>query len=196
MGNLDLPDHYRRKIESLIYEYNRPLPLPFYFSRLIRSKKEVKIADLGSGPICTLGTIWGKVKVTIYASDLRQKAYAELLEKVKCTPLTPIEYQDMENLTYPDNFFDIVHCVNALDHTQEAQKAIMEMKRVCKPEGYIYLRHIHSQRSVNNGNGHYWDARADGFYGANSKISIDEFITTDDGFFIVSVMRKKQYQNI
>ena len=30
------------------------------------------------------------------------------------TPFVPIEKQDVENLTYPDDSFDIV-CVNALD---------------------------------------------------------------------------------
>lgn len=190
MGNLDLPDHYRRKIRQLIHEYNRPFAGPYYFSRLLRGKKEVKIADLGSGPVCTLGNIWSGVDITIHASDLRQGAYTKLLEKENCKLITPIEYQDMENLTYPDEFFDVVHCVNALDHTKDARKALSEMKRVCKKGGYIYLRHAHNQKSAHGGNGHYWDARVDGFFNGKDLVTLDGFTTTDDGYFIVSILKK------
>lgn len=193
MESLDpnLPDHYRRKIRQLAYEYNREFPLPYYFARMIRSKKEVKIADIGSGPVCTLGNIWGNTKIKIYASDVRQPSYEILVKKENIKLLTPIEYQDMENLTYEDDFFDIVHCVNALDHTENAQKAIDEMKRVCKKGGYLYLRHGHNQRKAHSGNGHYWDASISGFSNEKVNIPLENFITTDDGYFITSIFKKR-----
>lgn len=193
MENIDpnLPDHYRRKFKQLVSEYNKPFPLPYYFARFIRGKKSIKIAELGSGPVCTLGNVWGDVEIEIHASDLRQPSYKKLQEKERCKLLIPIEYQDMEILTYPDNFFDVVHCVNALDHTNDAQKALDEMKRVCKKGGYIYLRHVHNQKSAHHGNGHYWDARVDGFYNRKIRIPLDDFITTDDGYFIVSIFKKR-----
>ena len=52
-----------------------------------------------------------------------------------------MEKQDMENLTYEDEMFDIVHCANALDHCVDPHKALKEMFRVCKVGGWIYLRH-------------------------------------------------------
>lgn len=79
--------------------------------------------------------IWGKVNLKIYASDILANEYAKLTHEVL---RTPIEYQDMENLTYLDESFDVVHCVNALDHTKNAQKALSEMKRICKTGGYIF----------------------------------------------------------
>lgn len=186
----NLPDHYRRKIKQLAYEYNRVFPLPYYFGEMIRLKKVVKIADIGSGPVCTLGNIWGDSEIKIYASDLRQPSYKTLIEKEKIKLLTPIEYQDMENLTYPDNFFDVVHCVNALDHTNNAQKALDEMKRVCKKDGYIYLRHAHNQRRAHKGNGHFWDASITGFSNGKIHINLESFISGDDGYFITSVFKK------
>jgi SAM-dependent methyltransferase len=191
MGNLDLPGHYQRRIKQLIYEYNRPFPGPYYYSRFLRGRREAKIADLGSGPICTLGSLWSGVDITIYASDLRAEVYKKLLKDVACEPLVPVEYQDMENLTYPDNFFDLVHCVNALDHTEDAQKALGEMKRVCKPGGYIYLRHSHNQKSAHGGKGHYWDAKINGFVNQDMHVPLPDFITTDDGYFIISIKRKR-----
>lgn len=190
MGHLDLPGHYRRKIRQLVYEYNRPFPLPFYFDRFLSRRNSVKIADIGSGPICTLGNIWSNTIIKIYASDLRAKAYNKLVNSLNCKPITPIEYQDMENLTYPDDFFDVVHCVNALDHTPNAQKALKEMYRVCKSGGFIYLRHFHSQRRVHKGNGHFWDANSTGFSDGKIHISLEGFSTTDDGRYIISVLNK------
>lgn len=184
--------HYHRRIKELIAEYNRPFPGPYYFTRFFTHKHlpEVKIADLGSGPICTLGTLWGHIKITIFASDIQQPEYAKILTKENCTPLVPIEYQDMENLTYPDNFFDLVHCVNAIDHTQNIEKALSEMYRVCKPNGYIYLRHARNQRRAHRGIGHFWDAKINGFSNGRKIVSLDGYTTTDDGYFIVSILQK------
>ena len=44
---------------------------------------------------------------------------------------------DMENLTYEDNSFDVVVCVNALDHTKNPLVALHEFYRVAKK--YIYI---------------------------------------------------------
>lgn len=183
-------EHYKRRIRQLINEYNRPFPGPYYFNRFLTGKKEVKIADLGCGPICTLGNMWGGVKITIYASDILQPEYAKILQELNCQLITPVEYQDMENLTYPDEFFDLVHCINALDHTKDVQKALSEMKRVCKKGGYIYLRHGHNQKTVNRGRGHLWDAKKEGFFNGTSWVRLDGFHTSDDGYFLVSIMKK------
>lgn len=184
--------HYRRKLKNLIYEYNRLFPGPYYFNQFLSHKhiKEAKIADLGSGPVCILGTLWSGINITIYASDILQPEYIKALEKENCKLITPIEYQDMENLTYPDEFFDVVHCVNALDHTKDAQKALDEMRRVCKVGGYIYLRHAHNQKRAHHGNGHYWDAKVNGFFNGKDLVTLSGFRTTDDGYFIVSILRK------
>lgn len=193
MGNhldLTLPVHYRRKFKQLLYEYNRPFPLPYYFGPFLRGKHEVNIADLGSGPVCIVGNIWGNVKINIFASDVRQRVYSKLWEQEKCKLITPIEYQDMENLTYPDEFFDIVHCINALDHTLDVSRALSEMKRVVKKEGYIYLRHFYNQMNVHGGRGHYWNASAKGFSNGETLIPLEGFKTIDDGYCIISTMRK------
>lgn len=183
-------DHYRRRIKDFIDIYNKPFPGPYYFQRFLKGKTEAKISDLGSGPVCTLGNIWASVKIKIYASDILAPEYNKLIEEQNCKLITPIEYQDMENLTYPDNFFDIVHCVNALDHTKDAKKAIDEMKRVCKPGGYVYLRHGHNQKKIHGGRGHHWDANGNKLYSDNAVVTLDGFHTADDGYFLVSIFKK------
>lgn len=185
-------DRYRRKLKELLNEYNRSFPGPYYFNQFFSHKhiSEAKIADLGSGPVCTLGNLWSNIKLTIVASDILADEYNQAIAALHVKPLVPIEYQNMESLTYPDASFDLVHCVNALDHTPDLEKALSEMKRVCKPKGYIYLRHAHNQKSAHRGRGHYWDAKTNGFTDGKKLVSLNGFTTVDDGYFIVSILRK------
>lgn len=133
---------YRAKLPWKAKQFNRELTLPDYFGQMIGDKKEVTIAEIGSGMFCTIGSLWKTAKVKVYPSDALADKFNKILEDNNVTPLIPVEKQDMENLTYPDNFFDIVHCCNALDHTTNPLKAICEMYRIVKPGGYIYLRHF------------------------------------------------------
>lgn len=133
---------YRKKLPWKAKQFNRELYLLDYFAPLIGDKKEVAIAELGSGMFCSIGSLWKTAKVNIYPSDALADEFNQILKEAGIEPLIPVVKEDMENLTYPDNFFDIVHCVNALDHTTNPLKAIKEMYRVVKPGGYIYLRHF------------------------------------------------------
>ena len=113
-----------------------------YFGKMIGDKKKVKIADIGTGLLVSIGHYWDTAEVEIYPMDLFAEEYARFLTSMNMVPLIPVEKQDMLNLKYSDSFFDIVHCSNALDHCVDPRKAISEMIRVCKAEGYIYLRHF------------------------------------------------------
>lgn len=45
------------------------------------------------------------------------------------------EIADVTKLPYPDKSFDIVICLNVLEHVREFQKAISEIYRILKPRG-------------------------------------------------------------
>jgi SAM-dependent methyltransferase len=150
--------HYAKTIFDKEKAYNHPFPLDIYFLPLIGEKKEVSIADIGAGMFATTGSLVEGVKINLFPSDELADQYSEELKRQNITPLFPIEKQDMENLTYQDNSFDIVHCVNALDHVINPFKAIQEMYRVCKKDGYIYLRHHFNTAKIQKGRGlHHWN---------------------------------------
>lgn len=149
---------YRKKFRSKLEKFNHGRVLPDYFSSMIGNKKEIVIAELGAGPINTIGDSWPGVDVKIYASDVLQPEYEKSWQYYNAIPIVPVEYQDFEHLTYPDEFFDIVHCVNALDHTGDPRQALEEIYRVCKPGGWIYLRHAPDQMKRYGGM-HRWDAK-------------------------------------
>lgn len=150
--------YYRSKLPFKAKKLNFEFQLPEYFKDLIGDKKEVSVADIGAGVISITGTTWPGVNIKMVASDFLADQYNELWKERGMTPFVPIEKQDVENLTYPDDSFDIVHCVNALDHCENPLKAIREMQRVCKPGGFVYLRHIENEGEKENYAGfHQWN---------------------------------------
>lgn len=133
---------YTAKLPWKEKQFNHPFPLYSYFSNLIGDKKEVKIADVGSGMFCTIGSTWPNTKVEVYPSDALAPEFNQILEKHGVKALIPVKHENAEKLSYEDNTFDIVNCCNALDHTADPIRAISEMYRVVKPGGCVYLRHF------------------------------------------------------
>jgi ubiquinone/menaquinone biosynthesis C-methylase UbiE len=50
-------------------------------------------------------------------------------------------------LPFQDNSFDLITCSHVIEHLTDTFTAIAELKRICKPEGYIYIE-TPSHRSV------------------------------------------------
>ena len=179
-------------IRDNIEKFNKPMPLVSHLAALIGNKKTVKIADLGSGAYSTIGSYLNGVEVDIYHSD--NQDFSAFCKKYDFVPRIPIEYQDMEQLTYPDESFDIVHCANALDHTRDAAIAVEEMIRVCKPGGWVYIDSHLDQ--LDTGHKHYWNAKKDGvFTNDNAKLLFD---LKDWGFKIKFIDRggESRYNHI
>ena len=173
-----MPDitHYKNTFRKKKAQFNKDSQLEDYFGPLIGEKKSVYIAELAAGPVNTIGNTWPGVEVKIQGSDVEWPRYAELWGDD--TPIVPIEYQDMEKLTYEDNTFDIVHCRNALDHTNNPLRAIEEMKRVTKR--YIYLLHAEGQKRIYGGHHTFnWE-----------DVELDGFKTVRDGKWIKQIFDK------
>lgn len=183
---------YKAKLPWKAKQFNRELFLPSYFEPLIGNKKDVKIAELGSGMFCTIGSLYKSARVTVYPSDALAKQFNQILKEGGVTPLIPVVYEDMENLSHPDNFFDIVHCANALDHTQNPIKALQEMYRILKPGGYIYLRHFPNVGERENYAGlHMWNLCIDGDKGFTIWNKDVKYFLCDYFTNIKSVMKKE-----
>lgn len=138
--------------------YETPRRLIDRFNFMIGDKLKIMIANLGAGPMSLIGDFRRDVMVKVVASDLLANEYAKLRRELHLKPVNPVEKQDMTSLTYKNNTFDIVYCNNALDQSQDPYKAIGEMVRICKPEGYVYLRHIAHAGQRNRYSGlHQWN---------------------------------------
>ena len=145
-------------IGTLIQQFNRPTRVLDFLVPLIGDKKDVKIADIGSGPISVIGNSLDGVNVQVFPSDI--KDFGSFWLENKMVQFLPIEIQDMERLTYENNFFDIVTTTNALDHTMDAISAVKEMIRVTKIGGWIHIDCHLDQLST--GHKHRWNTKKDG----------------------------------
>ena len=138
--------------------YLKQRTLHTYFGSMIGDKKEVSILDLGSGALPLIGYTWNEVVISLFPTDLLADVYNEMIDELGLEPPQRVTKQDMEQLTYHDNFFDIVHCHNALDHSHNPRKALLEMDRVCKSGGWIYLWHLaHVGKQSGYHNLHLWN---------------------------------------
>ena len=115
-------------IRKLALESNQSLPLVDYLIPLVEDKKEIKIVDIGSGPFPRTGQYFEGVKIEIHHCD--NQDFSEFWKELGATQLFPIEYQNMEKLTYQDNFFDIVISITAIQNFDDVEKGLKEIKRV------------------------------------------------------------------
>ena len=93
-----------------------------------------KIIDIGCGKgrfIKALQPFFPKVQ--FYGIDISEKML-QFAPKNAC-----VSVGNILNISYPDNFFDCVYCVEALEHAVRIEKAIEEMSRILKPFGKIVI---------------------------------------------------------
>ncbi len=190
---------YIDKFARKLAQYNHAGTLPDYFGPMIGDKNNVKIAEVGAGPINTIGNQWSGVEVEVVPSDILQPEYEKLWKAHGANPIVPVEYADMENLPYPDESFDIVHCVNALDHTKDANKALSELTRICRTGGWIYLRHSSNQKKRFGGH-HYWNIEYEDYeYCGPQRMKFsneeDEFFVDDAQFDLLWAFENKEEKN-
>ncbi len=132
----------------------------------------MKILDVGCGSAHSFATSYPEIDIT----------------RCDINPSEGVEVQDMEKMAYPDSSFDVVTCINALDHTKDAEAALNEILRVAK--GYVYINCAIDQMTRHRKK-HYWDAKPDGrFVNPESEFDLRDYgfdIEFEDGRMIAEV---------
>ncbi len=101
-----------------------------------------------------------------------------------------VEIADMEKLPYGDKEFDLVVCINALDHTPDAEAAIKQMLRVGR---WVYIDCALVQHTT-SGKRHFWDALEDGVFQSEE----ERFDIKDYGFTVELIKNgwERRYNHI
>jgi SAM-dependent methyltransferase len=103
----------------------------------------VRLLDVGSGPLTTIGIEWAGRTVEAVAVDPLADEYNAILREVGIDPPVPataVMAEELGRLFEPGSFH-IVHVSNALDHTSDAIEAIRQIALVTAPGGSIMLLH-------------------------------------------------------
>lgn len=117
-----------------------------YLLELSKGKGYTTVANFGCGP--------NAMSYAVFANGLTVNFC--LFDK---RDYPGVSVENMEWIGSDDESFDGVMCINALDHTKDAQKAVEELIRVAKDWVYINCNLI---QKTTSGKGHYWDMLEDG----------------------------------
>ncbi|MDR2429215.1 MAG: class I SAM-dependent methyltransferase [Candidatus Margulisbacteria bacterium] len=131
----------------------------FILEKYITGKK-TRLLDVGSGPFPYVGAKTDKTELEYHAVDPLAQCYKILRDRYKiCADIIP-EFAFVEYLTekFSENYFDIVHMSNALDHCFNPLLGIYQMLHVCRIGGKVILRHGNNEAENSNYDGfHQWN---------------------------------------
>jgi SAM-dependent methyltransferase len=101
------------------------------------------VLDVGSGPgtiTADLATLVAPGRVT--ALETGPEPLALTRAEVTRRGLSTVDFAvgDVHALPFPDASFDIVHAHQVLQHVADPVGALREMRRVCRPDGYVAAR--------------------------------------------------------
>jgi SAM-dependent methyltransferase len=144
-----------------------------------RITKDGTVLDVGSGPLTSLGKVYGDKSFKVFACDPLAHLYDDILNENAINPLVRTEFAVAEDLScfFPEEGFDVVHCQNALDHSFDPIRGIEEMLMVTKIGGHVILRHHINEAEHENYSGFHqynFDEQDDDFviWNKNAKILV------------------------
>ena len=142
MIKIDMEKDHMEKI----YSSKNPLVRYIHTSRLNKIIKEIpkiknlKILDAGCGEghfLFKISKIFNEAK--LYGSDITPIALESAEKRVEKVKFT---LENLNNLNYEDDFFDIIICTEVIEHILDYEKVLGELKRVLK-KGLVSERSTH-----------------------------------------------------
>lgn len=119
------------ELESIHFWYRaRKLQLSKWFSHL---KFEAKVLDLGSA------TGGNTLHISSLGHHVTSVEYSDIGVSIQRKKGIPVFQADARNLPFSESTFDIVVCLDVLEHIVEDQLATSEIFRVLKPGGRFLI---------------------------------------------------------
>ncbi len=104
---------------------------------------ELRVLDVGAGPLTWVGKKWGARRIAVSAVDPLADAYNMLMARHGVTPPVRTERGNGEEIVerFGAGMFDLVFARNSLDHSYDAIRAVTAMVEAAKPGGIVFLWH-------------------------------------------------------
>ena len=126
--------------------------------------QRLRILDVGAGPLSTLGNECRGRPVELIPTDLLAPAYDRTLDDLGVQPPVRTRHAAAEQLTrhFALEFFDLVHCSNALDHAQNPFVALVSMLSVVKRgHAVVITTRVNESKTMQGTGMHRYDLFAD-----------------------------------
>ncbi len=117
----------------------RERPLLERLATSASGEEQVRVLDVGAGPLTTLGMLVNGHTAEVVAVDPLANQYKELLERAGIKPPIPTIYGEGEKLVsqFGESSFHGIYCANALDHCYSPMQVFRQMASVVKPRGMV-----------------------------------------------------------
>jgi ubiquinone/menaquinone biosynthesis C-methylase UbiE len=119
------------------YFFNRRLEIVF---EALKGCDHATILDVGCGP-GMMAEYAIERGFEFYGIDISEKMISECTSRFGDSSLAHFSVGKLQTLEFPDNFFDVVLCMGALEYVEQDEilPALAEMSRVLKPNGQIII---------------------------------------------------------
>lgn len=175
--------------EELVKAYIEPARVEsyMYVVRYVLSKSYGnKVIDIGFGSgdfLRLLVENANERNFEIHGIDYSESA---VQRASKLIPSGHFRTGDVYTLPYASDSFDQVFCIQTLEHLKDAESVLMEMDRVCKPDGMILISIPNGELDTYEGHVNFWN-QSD-FKGLIAPREVmDFFVYNQERVFMVSM---------
>lgn len=146
--------------EDLIDAYMEPARVEAYnfiIEHIVAKGVTGKIVDIGFGSGDFLRILLEKSKPNQFITYGLDYSEAAVSRAKKIIPDGNFITDDVNNLPYDDNFFDLVACIQTLEHLNTPHKVVSEFDRICAPNGLILISIPNGKFDDYEGHVNFWD---------------------------------------
>ena len=149
--------------EDFSFRCSSETELQTYIGDLLTDKNmdsDVRIMDVGAGPLTRIGKRWNGRNIAIYPVDIAAEFFDRLLRRYDITPPVKTMVGEVEHLSqhFDSNYFDLVYAENLLHCSYKPLTALRQMIQVVKPGGTVVLVQSLNEGRKRNYKGLYqWD---------------------------------------
>ena len=97
-----------------------------------------RVLDVGCGPGIMADYLLGS-ECEVFGVDISEEMISECIERFGASPSTHFSVGKIEDLNFPDAYFDAVICMGVVEYIADDESAVKEMIRVTKPGGTVIV---------------------------------------------------------
>ena len=153
-------DEFKAGREARRAALSQPFPPTLARELGVPAGELLRVLDVGSGPLSTLRTRAPENPVELVCVDALAAGYNALLDEFGYDECPRIVHGVGERLVEQHGLdaFHLVHIANALDHCEDPALALVEMYRVCRVGGQVWIVSIENEGERERYGGlHQWN---------------------------------------
>lgn len=142
-------DHYKKASQEFANGYSLQYTAASSTGHFFRSRMKIihklldacpkgKILDLGCGPGMMIDSLTAR-NFEYYGADLSNAMINECVKHAGNNKKVHLSVGKIEALPFPDDFFDVVLCMGAIEYVADVNVAFQEIKRVTKNNGTVII---------------------------------------------------------